>query len=120
MISLGLSRFREREADYIGLLLMADAGFNLSGAVSFWTKLNKWEEQQQRGAKKRVRREPQFRSTHPHVSWHPFLVLLGPSLAVHELETSGVIPKYGHNSTALGPKSTRQTLESICSFMHER
>lgn len=47
---------------------MADAGFNLSGAVSFWTKLNKWEEQQQRGAKKRVRREPQFRSTHPHTA----------------------------------------------------
>lgn len=49
---------------------MADAGFNLSGAVSFWTKLNKWEEQQQRGAKKRVRREPQFRSMHPH-KWLP-------------------------------------------------
>lgn len=65
--SLALSRVREGEADYIGLLLMTNAGFDPSGAVSFWTKFNEWEEKQRR-AKKQIRQNEQIRSTHPHVS----------------------------------------------------
>lgn len=70
LASLALSRVREREADYIGLLLMADAGFDTSGAVSLWTKFNQWEKELQDVAKKKIRQEPQFNSTHPHVSLH--------------------------------------------------
>lgn len=66
--SLYLSRVREREADYIGLLLMMDAGFDPTGAVTLWQKVNKWEEEQRCRTKKKVRRNPQFRSPHPHVS----------------------------------------------------
>ena len=66
--SLSLSRTREREADYIGLLLMADAVFDPRGAVSLWTKFNKWEKELQSVAKKGIRQDPQFKSTHPHVS----------------------------------------------------
>ena len=68
LTSLALSRIRETEADYIGLLLMADAGFNVSGAVSFWKKLNQWEEEPRNPTKKKNWKGPQFRSTHPHVS----------------------------------------------------
>ena len=67
LASLALSRVRETEADYIGLLLMADAGFNVSGAVSYWKKLNQWEEDPRNPAKNNVKM-PQFGSTHPHVS----------------------------------------------------
>lgn len=70
LTSLALSRVREREADYIGLLLMVDAGFDPRGAVTVWTRFNEWEEEQQRRTKRRIRQEPQFRSTHPHVSLH--------------------------------------------------
>ena len=38
--SLLLRKVFEQEADYISLLLMADAGFNSTGAISFWTKRN--------------------------------------------------------------------------------
>lgn len=68
LVSLALSRVREREADYIGLLLMVDAGFNPAGAVSLWTKSDKWEEERRQRSKKRPRQERQFTSTHPHVS----------------------------------------------------
>ena len=76
--SLALSRIREREADYVGLLLMADAGFNVSGAVSFWKKMNQWEEGPQNTAKKKNRKVSQFESTHPHVSSYSGLALSAP------------------------------------------
>ena len=69
LYSFRLSRVREREADYMGLLLMADAGFDPQGAVSLWTKVNKWEEELQSVAKKKIRQTPQFMSWHPHVSF---------------------------------------------------
>lgn len=68
LASLALSRIRETEADYVGLLLMADAGFNVSGAVSFWKKLNQWEEDPQNPAKNKNVKRPQFESTHPHTA----------------------------------------------------
>ena len=74
LTSLALSRIRETEADYIGLLLMADAGFKVSGAVSFWKKLNQWEEDPRNPAKGNSKR-PQSGSTHPHVSSHSGLAL---------------------------------------------
>ena len=76
--SLALSRIRETEADYIGLLLMADAGFNVSGAVSFWKKFNQWEEGSRNLAKKGSSKRPQFESTHPHVSDYSCLALSEP------------------------------------------
>ena len=69
LTSLALSRIRETEADYIGLLLMADAGFNVSGAVSVWKKFNRWEERLRNLAKKGSNKRPQFGSTHPHVGF---------------------------------------------------
>ena len=78
LVSLALSRIRETEADVIGLLLMADAGFNVSGAVTFWTKVHQWEEGPQNPAKKKNRKRPQFESTHPHVSPHSGLALSAP------------------------------------------
>ena len=78
LTSLALSRIRETEADYIGLLSMADAGFDVSGAVSFRKKFNKWEEEPRNLVKKKNRNAPQFESTHPHVSSYPGLALSEP------------------------------------------
>ena len=78
LASLALSRVRETEADYIGLLLMADAGFNVSGAVSFWKKMNQWEEETRNPAIRKIVQGPQFRSTHPHVSFNSSLALSAP------------------------------------------
>ena len=78
LASLALSRIRETEADYIGLLLMADAGFNVSGAVTYWTKMHQWEEGPRNPVKKNNRNRPQFESTHPHVSSYSGLALPEP------------------------------------------
>lgn len=107
--SLALSRVREREADYIGLLLMADAGFNPSGALSLWTKVNRWEEQQRRA--KKGRQQQQFTSTHPHVS---LLVLLEvtPSRnwgclrslsAIHRPENADIVTHVGTSMKLFPP-----------------
>lgn len=61
------SRRREEEADYIGMMLMADAGFDPSAAVSMWEKMKETEDRQL-GADPWLLRIPQWMSTHPHVS----------------------------------------------------
>lgn len=62
-----LSRKREKEADYIGMMLMADAGFDPLAAVSVWKK---WKEIHDRELSDdpQLRQIPQWMSTHPHVS----------------------------------------------------
>lgn len=53
--SLPGSRSQEREADYIGLLMMAESCYDPEAAVGLWARMEKEEE----GA------PPQFMSTHP-------------------------------------------------------
>lgn len=67
LVTRVLSRKRENQADYIGMMLMADAGFDPSAAVSVWKK-GKQMEDQMLSADKRVKQDPQWLSTHPHVS----------------------------------------------------
>jgi len=55
-VLLPYSRAQESEADHIGLLLMARAGYDPRGALSFWQRM-----QQQAGAEG----PPQFLATHP-------------------------------------------------------
>ena len=62
-----LSRRQEEEADYIGLMLMADAGFDPSAAVSVWKKMKETEDNRL-SAEPWLLRIPQWMSTHPHVS----------------------------------------------------
>ena len=82
-VSLALSKIREREADYISLLLMTEAGFNSTGAVSLWTKYNKWEDEQWRQSKSKwYRREIRFDSKHPHVSLHYLFLFLKFSISL--------------------------------------
>ena len=64
---LALSRNRESEADYIGMLLMAQAGFDTNGAVTFWQTMNKITEEKQKNTPK-ARKQPTLLSTQPHVS----------------------------------------------------
>lgn len=67
------SRTKENEADYIGLLLMTDAGYDPAAAVTFWEEMHVREDmqlrklQQQHGECK-VRPRHEWLSTHPHVS----------------------------------------------------
>ena len=59
------SRIRESEADRIGMMLMADAGFDPSAAVSVWKNMKKMEDR--RSKAQRDAQDPQWLSTHPHV-----------------------------------------------------
>ena len=62
-----LQRRREMEADYIGMMLMADAGFNPSAAPGMWKKMKEMKDPA-RSADPRVQQVPQWMSSHPHVS----------------------------------------------------
>lgn len=55
-VLLPYSRTQESEADRIGLILMAKAGYDPAGAVEFWKRMQ---------AKERGQKMPQFLSTHP-------------------------------------------------------
>jgi predicted Zn-dependent protease len=54
-VLLPYSRTHEHEADYIGLILMAKAGYDPRGAVKLW----------QRMKEESTYRQPEFLSTHP-------------------------------------------------------
>lgn len=66
--AFALPRKREAEADYIGMMLMADAGYNPSAAVNVLKKLKQMEDQML-DADPRVKQDPQWMSTHPHSAW---------------------------------------------------
>lgn len=70
------SRKREIEADYIGMMLMADAGFDPLAAVNVVKKLKQMEDQIL-SADPKVKQDPQWTSTHPHVSQGFFQVADG-------------------------------------------
>lgn len=55
-VQLPFSRKQESEADHIGLILMAKAGYDPREAVPFWTRM---------AGGKKGQRPPQFLSTHP-------------------------------------------------------
>ncbi len=55
---LPYSRLHEEEADHIGLIYMAKAGYNPEAAISFWRKMAK--EKHEKGVS-----VPEFLSTHP-------------------------------------------------------
>ncbi|HET6371144.1 MAG TPA: M48 family metallopeptidase [Nitrospiria bacterium] len=56
-VILPFSRTQESEADHIGLILMAKAGYNPSAAIGFWERMSATE--------KGSTRPPEFLSTHP-------------------------------------------------------
>ena len=67
-IARGLSRDRESEADYIGMLLMTEAGFHPRGAVTVIRKSKYLNEKSKQLNPQRNAQQPEFLSTHPHVS----------------------------------------------------
>ena len=67
LLRLLMSRHREKEADYIGMLLMTEAGFNPQGTVTVWENVNKWREERHR-VNPKAKGLSEFASSHPHVS----------------------------------------------------
>ena len=130
-VSFALSKIREREADYISLLLMPEAGFNSTGAVSLWKKYNGWEGEQRRQSKsKGHRRDVRFDSKHPHVSFHDLLLFLQVSIllpscigeAVHKPVTASVVHRVLRTSirSSLVPSNLTQPIFSpIFSFINK-
>ena len=55
-VLLPYSRIHEKEADHLGLVFMAMAGYNPQEAVAFWERM---------AAGKKGARPPEFLSTHP-------------------------------------------------------
>ena len=66
-VTFANSRKREKEADYIGMMLMTDAGFDPYAAISVFKKLKEMEDHML-DADPRVGQNPKWMSTHPHVS----------------------------------------------------
>ena len=62
-----MQRRREMEADYIGMMLMADAGFNPSATTGMWKKMKEMKDLAL-SADTRIQQVPQWMSSHPHVS----------------------------------------------------
>ncbi|KAI4237063.1 MAG: hypothetical protein LQ349_002137 [Xanthoria aureola] len=65
-IAMALSRDRESDADYIGMLLMTEAGFHPRGAVTVFRKLKALNEKSKQLTPQREAQESEFLSTHPH------------------------------------------------------
>lgn len=61
LFSRPMGRKQETEADYIGLLMMAEACYNPEQALGFWQRMEHMQ-QQKEGA------PPEWMSTHPSVS----------------------------------------------------
>jgi len=59
LLLLPFSRKCEKEADYIGLLLLADAGYDPQEAPRFWARMQEFVKRQKSGE------PPAFLSTHP-------------------------------------------------------
>ncbi len=55
-VMLPYSRLHENEADYLGLIFMAMAGYNPNAAIGFWTRMSN---------SKKGKQVPEFLSTHP-------------------------------------------------------
>jgi predicted Zn-dependent protease len=65
-IELPLTRKQEIEADYVGLMMMAEACYDPRAAVGLWQRMEILQ------SMRRERPPPEFLSTHPAVSF-PFL-----------------------------------------------
>lgn len=75
LISMRLSRGREDEADYIGMLLMAEAGFDPRARKDSWQKLVNFKNSVGMG----LWQPPNILSTHPSVIIKPLFVLGMPA-----------------------------------------
>lgn len=74
-IARGLSRDRESEADYIGMLLMTEVGLHPRGAVTFFRKLKYLDEKSKQLNPQRKAQQSEFLSTHPHVSQNRVIIV---------------------------------------------
>ncbi|KAI6790907.1 hypothetical protein KC363_g8727 [Hortaea werneckii] len=68
---LRTSRAHEREADYMGLMLMCEAGYDPAAAVTHWVEMDSREQEQisrlqAKFGRKRVQQPNEWASTHPH------------------------------------------------------
>lgn len=63
-VELPLSRSQEMEADYVGLMMMAEACYDPRASVGLWQRMEMLQ------SMKRGRKVPEFLSTHPAVSDH--------------------------------------------------
>ncbi|KAI7567715.1 hypothetical protein KC343_g10467 [Hortaea werneckii] len=69
--TLRRSRAQEREADYIGLVLMCEAGYDPAAAITHWVEMEAREQEQiarlqAKHGRGNVRRINEWASTHPH------------------------------------------------------
>jgi len=77
LFGMPMDRIQESEADYIGLMMMAEACYDPRAAVGFWKRMNEAQHFQ----------VPEWLSTHPSVGFPPFPPLLWHGELFHEMSS---------------------------------
>ena len=104
-VSLPFNRKQESEADYIGLRLMAQAGYDPREAVPFWERMS--------GCPRHMIRKLCFRSQHAipeFLSTHPSDVTRINQIEAWLPEGAAVLSGAGGERSATGPPPYRPTI----------
>lgn len=104
VVSNPMSRKQESEADYIGLMMMAEACYDPREAVTFWERMDR---------RTKGNEVPEWMSTHPSVSLNPLLLVDLENLVLTMLFTA---LKQNRKDPAVDPRSPRKERKKRLSY----